>query len=96
MWRPILSSPMRNECELFQLNSDDDMCLTFVSVVPCPVVDPCDFASCDENLWEEGFVEFDMNVSVRNQFQPWKSTIQSIPARGRRHGSGLGSKRRMA
>ena len=36
-----LTSPMRNERQIFDLDSDEDMCLSPVSVVSSPVVASC-------------------------------------------------------
>ena len=59
------SSSMCNESEFFDRGSDEDVCLSFVSVVFRPVVASCDFVRCYANLLDEGFVECDVDVSVR-------------------------------
>ena len=46
----ILSDSMCNECEFFGLDSDEDVCLSLVSVVSSPLVASCDSARCGENL----------------------------------------------
>ena len=62
------SSSMCNESEFFDLGSDEDVCLSLVPVVSRPVVASCDFVRCNASLCDEGFVECDVDVSVRFQF----------------------------
>ena len=65
---------MCNECEFFCLDSNEDVCLSLVSVVSSLVVASCGSARCDENLFEEGF---DVDVSVRNQFSLFTKFLQT-------------------
>ena len=49
-----------------------------------------DSVRCDENLWEEGVVECDTDVSVRNQFPPF--TVFPPKHNSGQHGCGVVAK----
>ena len=69
----ILSSPMCIECEFFNLDCDENVYDSLESGVSSPQM-----ASSLRQLREDGFVEFDVGVSVRNQFQLHKHVLQKL------------------